>query len=163
MTRPRLTAEERRRQITVAAVEVFAAHGYAAASTDAIARRVGVSQPYVVRLFSSKAALFAAAAEHVFDKIEQRLANLSSQSSASSAAASFENCRGLLDDETVTRFLVQLYSYACVDDDIQQVASEGFARQSVLLLDLFGGDESKVNALLGEMLVRAIGARAHVP
>ncbi|WP_433567345.1 TetR/AcrR family transcriptional regulator [Nocardia sp. CA-151230] len=162
MTRPRLTADERRQQITIAAVDVFAAHGFAATSTDAIARSVDVSQPYVVRLFGSKTGIFVAAAEHVFDQIERQLYDLLRRSSASCAAASFENCRGLLDDETVSRFLVQLYSLACVDDEIQRVASDGFSRVGVMLLDLFGGDVSKVNALLGEALVRAIGVQARV-
>ena len=46
-----------------AAVVEFAEHGYTAASTTAIARRVGISQPYVYALFSTKRALFLAAHE----------------------------------------------------------------------------------------------------
>ncbi|WP_433665923.1 TetR/AcrR family transcriptional regulator [Nocardia sp. CA-136227] len=159
MSLPRLTADERRQQITVAAVEVFGAYGYGTTTTDAIARAVGVSQPYVVRLFSTKTAIFVAAAEYVFDQIEQRLLDLLGQSSVAGASAPLENCRGLLKDETTARFLVQLYGLACVDEEIHSVASEGFSRVSVLLLDLLGGDVSSVNALLGEMLVRTI----HVP
>ncbi|MFE3054168.1 TetR/AcrR family transcriptional regulator [Nocardia sp. NPDC059239] len=163
MTGPRLTADERRQQIAIAAVDVFAAHGYAATSTDAIARSVGVSQPYVVRLFASKTGIFVAAAEYVFDRIERQLSDLLRQAGAPSEPGSFANCRGLLEDETISRFLVQLYSCACVDDEIQRVASDGFSRVCALLLDLLGGDVSKVNALLGEMLVRTIGVQARVP
>ncbi len=40
----------------------FARQGYHATSTGAIARRVGVSQPYLFRLFPDKRAIFVAAA-----------------------------------------------------------------------------------------------------
>ncbi|MEU1205297.1 TetR/AcrR family transcriptional regulator [Nocardia sp. NPDC005825] len=162
MTGPRMTADERRQQITVAAVEVFAAHGYAAASTDAIARCVGVSQPYVVRLFSSKPAIFIAAAEHVFGHVERQLSDVSRQTGAPRGTVADETCRRLLEDETVVRFLVQLYSIACVDEEIARATTDGFARVGVLLLDSLEGDVSRANALLGEMLVRTIGFRARV-
>jgi AcrR family transcriptional regulator len=41
----------------------FARGGYHGTSTEAIARRVGVSQPYLFRLFPGKKAIFLAAAE----------------------------------------------------------------------------------------------------
>lgn len=56
----RLSSDERRRQILVAAVAVFGARGYEGATTDEVARAAGVSQPYVVRLFGSKENLFLA-------------------------------------------------------------------------------------------------------
>lgn len=56
----RLSSEERRRQILVAALAVFGARGYEGATTDEVARAAGVSQPYVVRLFGSKENLFLA-------------------------------------------------------------------------------------------------------
>lgn len=57
----RLSSDERRRQILVAALAVFGARGYEGATTDEVARAAGVSQPYVVRLFGSKENLFLAA------------------------------------------------------------------------------------------------------
>ncbi|WP_461471229.1 TetR/AcrR family transcriptional regulator [Microbacterium sp. HJ5] len=59
----RLSSDERRRQILVAALAVFGARGYDGATTDEVARAAGVSQPYVVRLFGSKENLFLAALE----------------------------------------------------------------------------------------------------
>lgn len=53
----RLKAEQRRQVIEQAATEVFAEHGYAAASMDEIARRSGVSAPVVYDHFASKADL----------------------------------------------------------------------------------------------------------
>ncbi len=49
-----------------AALVEFAAHGYEAASTRAIAARAGVHQPQINYHFSSKAALWRAAVDHLF-------------------------------------------------------------------------------------------------
>ena len=57
-TRKRLTREERREVIERAATEVFAQHGYAAASIDEIAARSGVSAPVVYDHFASKEDLY---------------------------------------------------------------------------------------------------------
>ncbi|MEU3525521.1 TetR/AcrR family transcriptional regulator [Streptomyces sp. NPDC038707] len=60
---PRMSAEERRESVIRAATAEFARGGYHGTSTEAIAKLVGVSQPYLFRLFPSKKAIFLAAAE----------------------------------------------------------------------------------------------------
>jgi len=57
---PRMRAEDRRELVLTAATAVFGERGYVGATTDAVARAAGVSQPYVVRMFGSKEALFLA-------------------------------------------------------------------------------------------------------
>ena len=59
----RKSAEERREQILEAALAEFAAHGFEGGSTEAIAKAVGISQPYVFRLFGTKKELFIATIE----------------------------------------------------------------------------------------------------
>lgn len=59
----RMSAEERRESVVRAAMSEFARGGYHGTSTEAIAKRVGVSQPYLFRLFPGKKAIFLAAAE----------------------------------------------------------------------------------------------------
>ncbi|MDQ0715536.1 AcrR family transcriptional regulator [Streptomyces luteogriseus] len=59
----RMSAEERRESVIRAAMTEFARGGYHGTSTEAIAHRVGVSQPYLFRLFPGKKAIFLAAAE----------------------------------------------------------------------------------------------------
>ncbi|MFE9885294.1 TetR/AcrR family transcriptional regulator [Streptomyces scopuliridis] len=59
----RMSAEERRESVVRAAVAEFARGGYLGTSTETIAQRVGVSQPYLFRLFPNKQAMFLAAAE----------------------------------------------------------------------------------------------------
>ena len=60
-TSMRMSADERRESVVLAAMSEFARGGYHGTSTQAIASRVGVSQPYLFRLFPSKKALFMAA------------------------------------------------------------------------------------------------------
>src|ERR687887_433509 len=59
----RKSATERRDEILEAALVEFAAHGLDGGSTDAIAKAVGISQPYVFRLFGTKKQLFMATVE----------------------------------------------------------------------------------------------------
>ncbi|MFE7569878.1 TetR/AcrR family transcriptional regulator [Streptomyces sp. NPDC057539] len=59
----RMSKEERRESVIRAAVSEFARGGYHGTSTETIAHRVGVSQPYLFRLFPNKQAIFLAAAE----------------------------------------------------------------------------------------------------
>jgi AcrR family transcriptional regulator len=67
----RQTSEERRDQVIEAAVKEFAANGFHATSTGAIAKRAGISQPYIYALFPNKHALFLAVHRHVVDRIRR--------------------------------------------------------------------------------------------
>src|SRR6266571_6871148 len=70
VTARRHTAGERREEIVTAAMAEFALGGLNGTSTEAIARRAGVSQPYLFRLFGTKKDLFLAAVERGFDRVE---------------------------------------------------------------------------------------------
>lgn len=67
----RLNADERREAVVRAAFAEFAGRGYHGTSTEAIARRVGVSQPYLFRFFPTKHALFEAATDRCFQRLAQ--------------------------------------------------------------------------------------------
>lgn len=64
-----MPAAERREVIERAATQVFAAHGYAGASIDEIARCSGVSAPVVYDHFASKLALFVRLLERTRDEL----------------------------------------------------------------------------------------------
>lgn len=64
-----MSAEERRESVVRAAMHEFARDGYYGTSTEAIAKRVGVSQPYLFRLFPNKQAIFLAATARCMDDI----------------------------------------------------------------------------------------------
>ena len=57
-TKTRLSADERRAEILEAALDEFALGGLHGTSTEAIARRAGISQPYLFRLYGTKKELF---------------------------------------------------------------------------------------------------------
>src|SRR3954453_11488085 len=65
-TSTRLSAAERRDKILDAALIEFAQSGYEGTSTEDIARRAGISQPYLFRLFGTKKELFIASATRCF-------------------------------------------------------------------------------------------------
>ena len=79
----RMTADERRQAIIEAATIEFGAGGLDGTNVDSIARRVGVTQPYVFRLFGTKKALFLACVEVCFaethDAFESAAAGLSGE------------------------------------------------------------------------------------
>jgi AcrR family transcriptional regulator len=70
----RASSDERREQVIQAAVKEFAAHGFHAASTSAIAKRAGISQPYIYALFPNKHELFLAVHKRVVDRIRNAFA-----------------------------------------------------------------------------------------
>src|SRR5450432_4918780 len=81
--RTRLTADERREQVVAAAITEFAEQGYQAASTAAIARRAGISQPYIYALFPSKQELFIAVHDVVIGRILQAFTEAAGRGSTS--------------------------------------------------------------------------------
>ena len=63
------SAEARRDEVIEAAIIEFAERGLYGTSTDDIAMRAGISQPYIFRLFGTKKDLFIAASERICDRI----------------------------------------------------------------------------------------------
>jgi len=61
----RRTAEERREDVVRAAIVEFATYGFHGGLTERIAAEAGISQPYVLRLFGTKKALFIVALQRV--------------------------------------------------------------------------------------------------
>jgi AcrR family transcriptional regulator len=71
----RKSAAERREEIIAIALRHFATGGYRGASTDAIAREAGISQPYLFRLFRTKQELFLACNERACAKVKDVFRN----------------------------------------------------------------------------------------
>ncbi|MBB0232161.1 TetR/AcrR family transcriptional regulator [Streptomyces calidiresistens] len=112
-----MSAEERRESVVRAAIVEFARSGYAGTSTAAIARRVGVSQPYLFRLFPDKRAIFLAAARRCTDEIRARFAEVSEGMTPDEAAdAMGEVYPELLADRDRLLFQMQMYVAAAVAD-----------------------------------------------
>jgi AcrR family transcriptional regulator len=121
-----MPATERREMVLEAAVAEFAARGLAGTSTEDVARRAGISQPYLFRLFPTKKALFLALVERCFRRIEGAFtaaaADLTGDEAMTAMADEYER---LLDDRTLLLLQMQIYA-ACGDPEIREVARTGY-------------------------------------
>src|ERR687885_2781901 len=127
VTRERKSAEERRESVLDAALEEFAARGLDGASTEAIAAKAGISQPYVFRLFGTKRELFKAVVARCFREtleVFQRAAEGKRGEDALHAMGT-AYVEELLLDRTKLRAQMQAYA-ACGDEEICEVVRNGY-------------------------------------
>jgi AcrR family transcriptional regulator len=122
-SRTRLTAAERREHVLVAAVAEFARTGYHGTPTEAIAKRAGISQPYLFRLYGTKKDLFLACLERCFDQTRRTFEDAAARPAPGETPfrAMGRAYRGLLDDRELLLFQLQTYA-AAADDDIREAA-----------------------------------------
>jgi AcrR family transcriptional regulator len=127
-TTQRKTAEERREEILAAALEEFGEHGLHGTSTDNIARRAGVSQPYLFRLFGTKKELYV----EVVRRCLRDTLTLFQEASAGKQGEEALDAIGkayvdLLKDRT--RLRAQMQAYAdCDDPEVRAVVREGYGQ-----------------------------------
>ena len=115
----RLPAGERRAQVIAAAISRFAAGGYHGTSTETIARHVGVSQPYLFRLFKTKRDLFIACHDVASGRIMAAFeAAAAADDDATPLARMGRAYMELLADRELLLFQMQSYA-ACSDPEIQ--------------------------------------------
>jgi AcrR family transcriptional regulator len=126
-TTERKTAEERREAVLDAALEEFARRGLDGASTEAIAEKAGISQPYVFRLFGTKKELFKAVIARCFREtleLFQRAAEGKRGPEALDAMGQ-AYMDELLPDRIRLEGQMQAYS-ACDDQEICEVVRNGY-------------------------------------
>lgn len=155
----RMKASERRELVLAAAAAVFGERGYQGATTDAVAKTAGVSQPYVVRMFGTKAALFQAVLERSLDGLAAsfREAIVESSDEPDQMGA----CIGryyveLLRDRGMLLSLMQAFMLGA-DPEIGPTARAGFLRIYRLLRDeahLSAADASEF--LSGGMMINTL-------
>ena len=104
-----------------AALTEFSKYGFSGTSTDAIARAVGISQPYLFRLFGSKQALFIAAVGRCFEQVRNGFADAAQHPLEVTdfhpvLAAIGARYAEMLKDLTLLR--LQLHAYAASSDPV---------------------------------------------
>ncbi|MBA2489545.1 MAG: TetR/AcrR family transcriptional regulator [Chloroflexi bacterium] len=125
----RLTADERREEIILAAFAEFADTGLEGTSTETIARRAGISQPYLFRLFGTKKELFLAAVERCLEESHEGFRRAIDEGDPEQdvlerlAKAYME----VIGDRRRLRMQMQAYA-ACYDPDVRRVVRRGFGR-----------------------------------
>lgn len=126
MTRTRSTAAERRTELLEAALTEFAVGGLHGTSTEAIAKRAGISHAYLFRLVRTKKQLFIECARLCFRRVEDTFraaaVGLDSGACLESMGRAY---REMLDDRELLLAQMQLYA-ACSDPEIRDTTREGF-------------------------------------
>jgi AcrR family transcriptional regulator len=150
----RLTSQQRRQVVLEAAVAEFSRGGLEGTSTEAIARRAGISQPYLFRLYPSKKALFVATVEAAFERIidtfEQAAKGRDDDAVLEAMGQAYTE---LLEDRNL--LLIQLHAYAaCSDPDIRAVTRRAFRRMWAAITGLAGisGEELTRFVAVGMLL-----------
>jgi AcrR family transcriptional regulator len=159
----RRSKEERREQVLDAALEVFADRGYHGASTEEVAQRAGISQPYVFRLFGTKKGLFCAVTSRCFRQtleIFQRAAEGKRGEEALRAIGAAY--RQLLEhDRTYLRSQMQAYA-ACGDPDIRDVVRNGFGDLVSYVERVSGADAATVSRFFANGMLMNVLASMHL-
>src|SRR5580658_8841874 len=120
----RMRAEQRRESVLDAAVAEFSKGGLAGTSTELIAARAGISQPYLFRLFATKKELFIASFERAFATIERRFVEAAEGLAGHAALdAMAEAYHAMLVDRDL--LLCQLHTYAASGDADVRAAAQG--------------------------------------
>jgi AcrR family transcriptional regulator len=113
----RMTAQERREELVEAAIAEFAQGGLAATSTEAIARRAGISHAYLFRLLGTKRELFLAAIDTAFGRVLEVFSAVEESPPAfADLGAAYQ---GMIADGHELAFQFQAYA-ACGDPDIRE-------------------------------------------
>ncbi|MGC0363582.1 AcrR family transcriptional regulator [Rhodococcus sp. 27YEA15] len=137
----RMSAPERRALVIAAGTRAFARRGYAGTSTDAVAKEAGVSQPYVVRMFGTKADLFHAVFAHALDKIVDTFTDKLDVVDVNPAKPDFWSDLGAAYGELVLDrdlLLVMLHGFATSTDDVAAVSRSAMSRIYTLIRDRTG-------------------------
>jgi AcrR family transcriptional regulator len=123
----RLSAAERKDTILDAALVEFAERGYEGTSTEDIARRAGISQPYLFRLFGTKRELFKGTVTRCFRQTLEMFQRAAEGQRGEDALNAIGDAymQLLLEDRTRLRAQMQAYA-ACDDPEVGEVVRNGF-------------------------------------
>ena len=156
----RKAAAERRQDILEAAREEFALRGLHGASTDAIARTAGISQPYLFRLFGTKKELYLATARACLSDTLRVFEEATAGKTGEDALHAIGHAYGDLVRDNPTVLLAQLQAYAaCSDPEVRETVREGFGRLVEYAERVSGAEPARITAFFGAgMLCNVIAA-----
>jgi len=165
-TTTRMPADERREQLLDAATRAFARGGYHGTSTDAVAREAGVSQPYVVRTFGTKLALFLEVFERATERIrlafervlDERPFDPESDEDAARLGTAYTD---LLADRALLQIMMHGYSAGGVEE-IAAVSRECMAR-IVATIRRTGWEPERVREFIAHGMLINVMLSMHAP
>src|SRR6266536_489548 len=166
-TATRLSRQERQQAIVEAAMREFAVGGLHGVSVEVIAKRVGVSQPYLFRLFGTKKELFIAAVRGGFEQTLRTFMEAAAETAEDADAKAVLKTMGaayrrLLEDRTL--LLLQMQSYAaCSDPEIREVVRAEFARLYRFVSRVSGAPAEAVRGFFAEGMLMNVAAAMDLP
>jgi AcrR family transcriptional regulator len=123
----RLSSAERKDAVLEAAAIEFAERGFEGTSTEDIARRAGISQPYLFRLFGTKKELFKTFVARCFretlETFQRAAEGMRGEEALTAMGEAYMEL--LLSDRTRLRAQMQAYA-ACDDPEICEVVRNGY-------------------------------------
>jgi AcrR family transcriptional regulator len=144
----KMTADERRAQILSIAAEEFAVGGLHGTSTETIARRAGITQAYVFRLFGTKKNLFIQVVQGAFGQLAEGMRAAAAVSSGLDALSAM----GLTYDAMLadrTALLLQLQGFAAAGEpEVRDTVRAALARIWHAVADVTGLDPVTVKSFL---------------
>jgi Transcriptional regulator len=131
MATTRSTAAARRDDVLDAAMVEFADHGFEGASTEDIARRAGISQPYLFRLFGTKKELFKASVARCLRETLEVFQRAAEGKRGNEALAAIGQAYRQQLEQDRSRLRAQMTAYvACDDPEIREVVRPATATWS---------------------------------
>src|SRR2546430_11321780 len=159
-----MSAAERRESVLRAAQIEFGSGGFSGTTTETIARRVGVSQPYLFRLFPSKKALFLATMERCFDNLGRLFEESGKGRTGEEALVEMGRAyNALLDNREMLQMQLQMWSTACQDDDVRQLARRRLGELWQQVQRISGANDQRVMMFMASGMLLNVFAALGLP
>ena len=158
-TTTRQTAEVRREAVLEAAAAEFSRRGLHGASTDAIAKAAGISQPYLFRLFGTKKELYLAASRLKLEEVYRAFEQASRAKTGEEALLAMgEAYRILIEDRERLQLMLQCFA-AAEDDEIRDELRRVWRDLVELIERTSGVSAEEVSTFIAKgMLLNVLGA-----
>ncbi|MFJ3925624.1 TetR/AcrR family transcriptional regulator [Streptomyces sp. NPDC090022] len=166
----RMSADERRESVIRAALREFAQGGYHGTSTEAIAKRVGVSQPYLFRLFPNKQAIFLAAAGRCMEETRKVFTSAAEGLRGRDAREAMGEAyrRLIAEDPHMLQMQLQMYvtvaaAEAAGDHELGELVRAGWMELWGTVAEALDGAEDVTAFMAQGMLINTLAAMGFPP
>src|SRR5262245_40028864 len=152
------TADERRKQLLAAALQVFSVHGYYGSSTVTVAKEAGISHSYVFKLYPTKEDMFVAVVDLCFNRIIERF----QEAAVGVTGTPSERLKkiglsyaDILRDRSL--MLIQLHAYsASAVPAIREAVKNGLQRIVEYIQGETGVTDSEIRQFIGQGLLAIV-------
>ena len=158
-TTTRQTAELRREAVLEAAASEFSRKGLHGASTDAIAKAAGISQPYLFRLFGTKKELYLATSRLKMEEVYQAFERASRGKTGEEAFEAMGDAyMVLIEDRERLQLMLQCFAGA-EDPEVREELRRVWRDLVELIERVTGASPEEVSTFFAKgMLLNVIGA-----